>query len=419
MIRLLISLYLVVFVSIVLINQSSELIWKSWVHQAPDELRHAQQVAKVLQGSVSDISQLPATVETLSSDDVAWLPEQMAALQQGDVITTFTEQGNALLTFRINGGDELAQLGPFLPASNALAKKYLFKLLSFAVLGLLLVLWLRPLWLDLMQLKRVTAQLAQGQLDISIQPSKFSAISNLTSQFHAMATKVASLMSDQKQLVNAVSHELRTPLARLKFALAMLAAKDPKEVQAMSQDVQEMELLIDEMLGYARLEIAAESLEYHFFDFSALVQCQIDKLQRTNSKDLHVALSPNIQLYADQHYIARVVQNLLQNACKYGKSKVHITLLVNHDEVELHVEDDGAGINPEDRNKVFAPFVRVDRSRNKASGGFGLGLAIVQKILTWHNGRCEINTSELGGAQFVMYLPSSKNPLSLEGRAIS
>ncbi|TMO63041.1 two-component sensor histidine kinase [Pseudoalteromonas aurantia] len=408
MIRLLISLYLVVFVSIVLINQSSEMIWNSWVHQAPDELRHAQLVAKVLQESVSDIHQLPPHVTTLSSDDVAWLPEQIAALQQGGVITTFTEQGDALLTFQINGEESLAQLGPFLPASNALAQKYLFKLLSFVVLGLLLVFWLRPLWLDLMQFKRVTAQLAQGQLDISIQPSKFSAISNLTSQFHAMATKVANLMSDQKQLVNAVSHELRTPLARLKFALAMLAAKDPKEVQAMSQDVQEMELLIDEMLGYARLEIAAESLEYHAFDFSTLVHGQIEKLQRTNTKELNVTLCPNVTIYASQHYIARVVQNLLQNACKYGQSKVHVTLRVSHEEVELQVEDDGAGIKPEDRDKVFSPFVRVDHSRNKALGGFGLGLAIVQKILNWHNGRCEVSTSSLGGARFVMYLPISE-----------
>ena len=108
MIRLLISLYLVVFVSIVLINQSSELIWNSWVHQAPDELRHAQLVAKVLQESVSDIHQLPPQVTTLSSDDVAWLPEQIAALQQGDVITTFTEQGDALLTFQIKGEESLA-----------------------------------------------------------------------------------------------------------------------------------------------------------------------------------------------------------------------------------------------------------------------------------------------------------------------
>ena len=414
MIRLLISLYLVVFVSIVLINQSSELIWNSWVHQAPDELRHAQLVAKVLQESVSDIHQLPPQVTTLSSDDVAWLPEQIAALQQGDVITTFTEQGDALLTFQIKGEESLAQLGPFLPASNALAQKYLFKLLSFAVLGLLLVFWLRPLWLDLMQFKRVTAQLAQGQLDISIQPSKFSAISNLTSQFHAMATKVANLMSDQKQLVNAVSHELRTPLARLKFALAMLAAKDPKEVQAMSQDVQEMELLIDEMLGYARLEIAAESLEYHAFDFSALVDGQIEKLQRTNTKELNVTLCPNVTIYADQHYIARVVQNLLQNACKYGKSKVHVTLVVSHGEIELQVEDDGTGIKPEDRDKVFSPFVRVDHSRNKSLGGFGLGLAIVQKILNWHNGRCEVSTSALGGARFVMYLPISERVKLLE-----
>ena len=405
MARLLISLYLVVFISIVMINQSSEVIWQSWGHQAPDELRHAQQVAKILQTSISDAEQLPNMATTLELGDVAWLPDQVKALESGDVITTYTEQGHALLTFAIRGSTQLVQLGPFAPVSNDLVKKYLFKLFSFTVLALLLILWLRPLWLDLMQLKRVTAQLAEGQLDISIEPSKFSAISNLTSQFHTMARKVASLMNDQKQLVNAVSHELRTPLARLKFALAMLAGKDPEEVNAMSQDVQEMELLIDEMLSYARLEIMAHALEYKSFNLTLLVQEQIKKLQRTYEKSIKTTLSSDIQVVANQHYMARMIQNLLTNACKYGHANIHISLLSTEQDVILLVEDDGAGIKPEDREKVFTPFVRVDSSRNKALGGFGLGLAIVQKILIWHNGHCEVKSSNMGGALFEVYLP--------------
>ncbi|MBQ4860399.1 two-component sensor histidine kinase [Pseudoalteromonas sp. MMG013] len=417
MIRLLISLYFVVFISIVLINQSSEVIWQSWGHQAPDELRHAKVVAKTLQTSISNIKQLPKPVKTFHIGDIAWLPEQSATLEAGGIVTTFTEDGHALLTFSVDDSEQLAQLGPFLPAQSQLAKKYLFKLFSFAVLALLLILWLRPLWLDLMQLKRVTGQLAQGHLDISISPSKFSAISSLTSQFHAMANKVASLMSDQKQLVNAVSHELRTPLARLKFALAMLASKDPKEVQAMSQDVQEMELLIDEMLGYARLEIAAEALVYQQFNLTILIESQIDKLQRTYCKDLHVSLMPNVMIVANQHYLARVVQNLLLNACKYGEREIHVSLLENNQQIELIIEDDGLGIKPEDRDKVFSPFVRVDSSRNKASGGVGLGLAIVQKILNWHHGQCEIRSSQLGGALFAIGLP--KDATRLKGKDLA
>ena len=309
------------------------------------------------------------------------------------------------MSFLLIDNYTLVQLGPFLPSEPASNKLYLFKFISFLVLGLLLIVWLRPLWLDLMQFKRVTEQLAQGNLSVERKASRFSAISDLTEQFHIMAQKVANLMTDQKQLVNAVSHELRTPLARLKFALAMLQSAQPEQVSGMQQDVQEIESLIDEMLSYARLEIAGEQLSCEEFDLSELMQAQLDKLQGLSSKEITTSISSDVLVNANAHYLARVLQNLLQNADKYGASQIDVSLTEVEQQVIITVEDDGEGIAEDQYESVFMPFVRLEKSRNKHLGGYGLGLAIVKKIVSWHKGQCVVAKSKLGGASFVITLP--------------
>ena len=408
MVRLLISLYLVVITSIVVINQASDYVWQNWVTHAPDELRHAKQVAHVMQAHITVPEQLQASYKGLDIDSIAWLDEQRSQLLNGEVLTTYNAQGQALLSFLLVDNYTLVQLGPFLPLEPASNKLYLFKFISFLVLGLLLIIWLRPLWLDLMQFKRVTEHLAQGNLNVERKASRFSAISDLTEQFHIMAQKVANLMTDQKQLVNAVSHELRTPLARLKFALAMLQSAQPEQISGMQQDVQEMESLIDEMLSYARLEIAGEQLSREEFDLSELFLAQLDKLQGLSSKEIIASISSGIKVNANAHYLARVIQNLLQNADKYGVSQIDVSLKEVGQQVIIVVEDDGEGIAEEQYENVFMPFVRLEKSRNKHLGGYGLGLAIVKKIVSWHKGQCVVAKSKLGGASFVITLPKMR-----------
>lgn len=405
MVRLLISLYLVVITSIIVINQASDYVWQNWVTHAPDELRHAKQVANVMQAHITSPAQLQASYQGLDIDSIAWLDEQRTQLLNGEVLTTYNAQGQALLSFLLIDNFTLVQLGPFLPSEPASNKLYLFKFISFLVLGLLLIVWLRPLWLDLMQFKRVTEQLAQGNLNVERKTSRFSAISYLTEQFHIMAQKVANLMTDQKQLVNAVSHELRTPLARLKFALAMLQSAQPEQVSGMQQDVQEMESLIDEMLSYARLEIAGEQLSREEFDLSELMQAQLDKLRGLSSKEITLFIASGIKVNANAHYLARVIQNLLQNADKYGASQIDVSLTEVEQQIIIVVEDDGEGIAEDQYESVFMPFVRLEMSRNKHLGGYGLGLAIVKKIVSWHKGQCVVAKSKLGGASFVITLP--------------
>ncbi|USE71798.1 two-component sensor histidine kinase [Pseudoalteromonas maricaloris] len=408
MLKLLLSLYLAVFTSIVVINQVSEAIWSHWVHSAPDELRHAKAVANTLKSTISS-DQLPQESETLkilNMDDVAWLPEQASTLVQGGILTSFDDEGRAWLTFKVPDSTLLLQLGPLAPAASAANKQWIIKLLSYAVLAFLLMLWIRPLWLDLLQLRYITENLTQGQLPKATRHSRFSAISNLTEQIRDLASQVARLIENQKLLVNAVSHDLRTPLARLKFALAMLPEQSREQASDMADDVVEMEAMIDEMLAYARLEFEVEKLEITPIDLCELVSDQISKLNKlTDKKITFKKMSNTVIISGNLHYLSRALQNIVQNADKYGRSTIAINIEYDKNNAYIHIEDDGDGIPKSQWESVFIPFSRLDESRSKDNGGYGLGLAIVRKIATWHRGSCHVGFSELGGAKFTLTLP--------------
>ncbi|MCF2828561.1 ATP-binding protein [Pseudoalteromonas sp. L23] len=412
MLKLLLSLYLAVFTSIVVINQVSEAIWSHWVHSAPDELRHAKAVANTLKASISshNLPQESETVKILNMDDVAWLPEQAGTLVQGGILTSFDDEGSAWLTFKVPDSTLLMQLGPLAPAASAANKQWVIKLLSYAVLAFLLMLWIRPLWLDLLQLRYITENLTQGQLPKATRHSRFSAISNLTEQIRDLASQVARLIENQKLLVNAVSHDLRTPLARLKFALAMLPEQSREQANDMADDVVEMEAMIDEMLAYARLEFEVDKLEVTPLDLCALVDDQINKLRKLTDKQITLnKKSMQVIVSGNAHYLSRAIQNIVQNADKYGRSNIEISLECDKSNAYLHIEDDGDGIPKSQWESVFIPFSRLDESRSKDNGGYGLGLAIVRKIATWHRGSCHVGFSELGGAKFTLTLPRASS----------
>ena len=107
----------------------------------------------------------------------------------------------------------------------------------------------------------------------------------------------------------------------------------------------------------------------------------------------------------DAHFINRAFSNLLTNGVKYGKGKLQVSLLSDGQQCSLIVEDNGPGVDDDFKEIIFDAFSRYDKSRGKDTGGFGLGLAIVSKIMLWHNGSATVENSELGGAKFILSWP--------------
>jgi len=214
-----------------------------------------------------------------------------------------------------------------------------------------------------------------------------------------------------------VSHELRTPVARLRFGLEMIADAETEEarrkyLEGMDSDIQELDKLVDEMLVYARLEQGSPALEFQKVDLAALLDQVIADLAplhghiRVERGRLQPAEDGSSLVEAEPRYLQRALQNLVSNALRHAESRVRLSYRIEGQQCRLDVEDDGPGVPESARERLFRPFMRLDDSRARTSGGHGLGLSIVRRIIYWHGGRALIGDSQsLGGACFSLVWP--------------
>lgn len=270
-----------------------------------------------------------------------------------------------------------------------------------------------PLDRRLQLLQTGVDKVAEGQLDTVIQVTGHDDIARLSSTFNTMTRHIKRLIESQRELTRAVSHELRTPVARIRFAMEMLADEDDYELrqfqkQEIDKDITALNELIDEILTYAKLEEGSPKMDWEMVCLSELLE-QIKKETDALGKPIEIKTIPishKIVVMADRRYLHRVVQNLAGNALRYAKSTIIISAGVKKGVAFVMVEDDGNGIAEADREKVFAPFARLDDSRTRASGGYGLGLSIVSRIAFWFGGNMSVDESPtLHGARFMMEWP--------------
>ena len=218
-------------------------------------------------------------------------------------------------------------------------------------------------------------------------------------------------MEAQRTLLHSVSHEIRTPIARLEFGLELLRSAAGAEarpalearIAAMEQDLRELNALMSELLGMAKLDSGQAMQRQPFALAPALRDCAAAQPADTA---VEVRIAGDLgALEGDRRLLMRAVGNLLGNAAKYGAGRVLLHAAREGGQVAIAVEDDGPGIPPAERERVFEPFYRLDSSRDRASGGFGLGLAIAHKAVALHGGSLRVEDSELGGARFLIHLP--------------
>lgn len=238
-------------------------------------------------------------------------------------------------------------------------------------------------------------------------------ISRMATSVNAMTQRIESLIAQQQQLTHDISHELRTPVARMMFRVEGMSAgieedqAEPLHITGMKKDLSSLNRMIDEILTCARLD-HSQSLETGQFDMIAVVTEMLDELslQHPDIQFHRVIDIQQLLLRADETLLRRAIQNILLNACRHCLSTVSVYLAESKGTLYVSIEDDGTGIPEVDRKRIFDPFIRLDESRNRALGGFGLGLPIVQKVATAHGGNIIVDTSHtLGGALFCLSLP--------------
>lgn len=227
--------------------------------------------------------------------------------------------------------------------------------------------------------------------------------------FNRMQARIKRLVAERSRALAAVSHDLRTPLTRLRLRTELV--DDTKLRDQMGADLDAMAAMIDATLDYLRGLQASEALRP--LDINALLSSMSeDALVLGRHIDVTgAALLPyNARLSA----LRRALQNLIDNAIKYGSS-AHLRVQDNAQELRIMVEDDGPGIAPQELARVTEPYYRPDASRNSATGGVGLGLSIVRDIALLHGGDLLLTNRAQGGLCATLKLPrgSRENPTTL------
>lgn len=346
-------------------------------------------------------------------------PHMLPALERGDVVLlpgqkSFYRRVD-LAGERYIGSERDVIRARNLPIDLGLAMK--MEAVRFVIVALALLvpiaLWSRSHWQGLQSLSRVADEFGAGNLKARARMKPSASIYPLAERINHMAARIASLLESQRNLLHSVSHELRTPIARLEFGLELLESKaaDPalkKRIKAMEGDLAELNALVNELLGMARLD-SAQSLQPEPFLLAPMLHDCIGSLPPSPQALACEALDEIGSVDADRRLLARAVCNLLRNAQKYAAGRIVLCARRRDDgAMEIAVEDDGPGIPESERESVFEPFYRLDRSRDRATGGFGLGLSIASKAVALHGGTLTVEDGELGGARFVIVLPAAR-----------
>jgi len=272
-----------------------------------------------------------------------------------------------------------------------------------------------PLVRRLRRLERTAQRLAAGELQARADASSKDAIGSLARRFNAMADRVQQLLESQQHLLQAVSHELRTPSARIRFGLEMLAMAESEEerqqrIQAIDEDLSELDQLVQELLLYIRGGESALDLELEEVEAAEEVRSLVPRLAELRSEISVTVDSEDRGPYAarvDRRFFCRAIQNLLSNAIRHAQQEVAVTLQFRKEDgaLQVAVADDGPGIPLSEQERIFEPFARLDQSRDRRSGGAGLGLAIAKRIVQAHGGVISLDPTPDKGARFVTTWP--------------
>lgn len=222
----------------------------------------------------------------------------------------------------------------------------------------------------------------------------------LAAAFNEMQRRIFRLVEDRTQALAAVSHDLKTPITRLRLRAEEIA--DPTLRGAIADDLGEMERMLDQTLAYLRGERTDEAMQP--VDLVAVLATICGDLSDAGAV---VTLEGNRSAVLEGRRLSlkRAFGNIIENAVKYGGS-AEVAVSGKGDTIEVTIADRGPGIAPEDRDRALAPFVRLEPSRNQATGGFGLGLTIAKTIMTGHGGTLELSNRAEGGLLVTVRLPT-------------
>lgn len=285
--------------------------------------------------------------------------------------------------------------------------------------GLICYFLSRNLTKPLRSLSLAAKSIATGHLDTrvgSFRGHYRDEIAELSSEFDTMAEKLEQLVCSKERLLQDISHELRSPLARLQIALEIGRKKTNNtaevEFSRMEEECIRLNALIGEILEYSRLNKATYILNKTLVNIPTLIKQIVKDANYEFGQDknrIRLSTIDQCKLSIDARLFHRAVENVLRNALRYSPDNELVTISITQDThahtLEIAIEDNGPGIPEEQLDKIFNPFYRVDKSRTKKTGGYGLGLAIAEQAIRQHHGSITIQNRHPKGLKVCIILP--------------
>jgi len=266
--------------------------------------------------------------------------------------------------------------------------------------GLLLIMiaiiFLKNQTRPIVRLAKAAESFGKGEFIKEFRPSGAREIRQAAYEFDKMRKRITIHLNQRSEMLSGISHDLRTPLTRLKLQLALLKQQDV--AKKMSDDIEEMERMLNEYLEFSRHQ-KNEETETVILD--TVIE---DIVKKYESTKINTSIEKNLKINIRPNSIKRCLTNLIDNGLSYGK-KIEISLIKTKKTAVIFVDDDGPGIPENEYQNVMKPFYRIDKSRGQNKSGVGLGLSIANDIIRSHGGNISLDKSTFGGLRVKISLP--------------
>ncbi len=248
----------------------------------------------------------------------------------------------------------------------------------------------------IINLAKASAKFGRGEDVDEFRPSGALEIRQAGYEFDKMRKRIMRHLNQRSEMLSGISHDLRTPLTRMKLQLAFI--KDKEISKKLSDDVQEMEKMLNEYLQFASFRSLEKNEKFNLADLI------INIIKKYENKNITSEITKNIFMNGRKNLIIRCVNNLIDNSIKYA-NKIHIQLSKSNNHNIVTIDDDGPGIDKKEHENVLKPFYKIDKGRGGSKSSVGLGLSIASDIIRSHGGNIALEQSTTKGLRVKVFFP--------------
>ena len=282
-----------------------------------------------------------------------------------------------------------------LTSSSARIFAFWITLPAFLVISIAMI-FLKNQTRPIINLANASERFGRGENVDEFRPSGALEIRKAGYEFERMRKRIKRHLNQRSEMLSGISHDLRTPLTRIKLQLALI--KDKKISNELSEDVNEMEKMLNEYLQFAKTGAEEKTEEFN------LIELISSFLHKHNNQNIRLLSLENLPYNGRKELLKRCFNNFIENSLKYG-DKININLRKLRKDIIITFDDNGPGIPEKEYENVFKPFYKIDKSRSETKSSVGLGLSISSDIVRSHGGKIQLGKSELGGLKVEVFLP--------------